>query len=98
LVLRRSVYAAHVRAKLGALVHCVVGLIAPGGVEGRVQGRGGGRSKLEVVLERKGGVGVIRGDGSGVRVSGILHGHGAPALAVVDVAVPKNCFDDGGWR
>ena len=63
-----------------------------------MEGSGGGGAQLEVVLERVEGVGVVGRDSGGVRASGILHGHGAPALTVVDVTIPENCFDDGGWR
>ena len=55
--------------ELCALVDGVVGLVAPGGVEGWVERGGGGGAEFEVVLEGVGGVGVGGGDGCGVQVT-----------------------------
>src|SRR5579863_4403723 len=74
---------------LGAFVDGVVGLVAPGGVEGWVERGGGGGAEFEVVLEWVGGGGVGGGDDGGEGCVAVLHGGGEPAFAVVDVTVPE---------
>ncbi len=77
-------------------MNSVVRLVTPGGVERRVESSDGSGPQLKVILERVKGVGVVGGNSSRMRASGMLHGHGAPALTVINVTIPEDRVRNGG--